>query len=198
MAQRYGQIATFQARKEFECSICKESIVPGNVYVLTTIVNRGYATKKSHEVCWLDEFYQRNRKLVAYNKNPTGLRVTRLHNLTKEQRQRRKVLQTYITTRDIPALKKAYEQHSTERVIKVMQTFSSRWEEFEQMGVNPKGYLWKDKKLDNYIATYDAKWLQFVFKEDLTLKEQVGALRRSLDDQYLPDWGDNGISSRPD
>lgn len=193
MAEKFGSITVFRANKTFECKDCEDFIVPKDLYVLVTILQGKIRrqTNKWHVECWLGRFNERLEKLRQFHlavETHTEIRATKLKTLTPAQQQRRKVLQTYITTRDIPALKKAYEQQSTERVIKVMQTISNRWEEFAQMGVKPKNYLWVDKKLDSYIAQYDRDWMNKVFKEDLTLLEQVTAFRRSLDDKHLPRW----------
>lgn len=193
MAEKFGSITGFRAKNTFNCKGCEDFISPKDLYILVTVlqgtIRKG--TNKWHLECWLEHFNTRMENLNQFHisvENHTEIRTTRLKILTPAQRYRRKVLQTYITTRDIPALKKAYEQHSTERVIKVMQTISNRWEEFAEMGIKPKGYLWKDKQVDSYIATYDWNWMTKVFKEELTLDEQVVALRRSLTDEHLPRW----------
>lgn len=193
MAEHFASITGFQSKREYPCTGCQGTIQPGDLYILVTVLRKTIRqqTNKWHYGCWLEHFVTRMASLEEHHeavKNHTEVRKSRLKNLTKEQKYRRQVLQTYISSRDIPALKKAYEQHSTERVIRVMNTLSKRWEEAAQMGVAFKGYLWKDKQLDSYIATYDGDWMNYVFKEDLSLEEQTQALRRTTEDKYLPRW----------
>ena len=193
MAEYFASITGFKAKKEYRCTGCKTTIDPDELYILVTVLRKmiRQQTNKWHYGCWLEHFVTRMNRLEEHHlsvQNHTETRQTRLKKLTPEQRKRRQVLQTYINTRDIPALRKAYEQQSTERVLKVMWTISNRWEEAAAMGVGFKGYFWKDKLLDRYIATYDANWLNNVFKENLTLEEQTVALRRTLQDVNLPKW----------
>ena len=189
-----GTIRPQKSRKLWKCRHCSEEIEIGTIYALRIGISGGHTIyTRYHSQCWFALEYKVFEDFAEYHQkvanHTPGMRTTRLSGLTPEQRKRRQTLQGYITKRDIPALKKAYEQKSTERVIKVMSTFASRWREFATMGVNPKKYLWKDKMLDRYIAQYDRKWLDNVFLEDLTLEQQAEALSRTMEDEFLPNWG---------
>lgn len=191
-----GSVKPQKARNNYPCRFCDEQIAAGTIYALRTGISFGRRSSiysRYHLGCWLEvevaafvDFEQLHQKMLRHE---PGLRSTKLNKLTPEERKRVQTLQSYITKRDLPALQKAYEQKSTERVIKVMSTLANRWEEFAKFGITPKKYLWKNKQLDSYIATYDNNWMNLVFKDDLSVEEQVVALRRSMEDKYLPDWG---------
>ena len=92
-----------------------------------------------HSECWLKVFEEENNSQIDLHtrrkNHEPGLRKTLLSKLTPKQRERRRILQTYITTRDLPALLNAYERQSTSRVYIVMNTIANRWQELLEMGI---------------------------------------------------------------
>lgn len=211
----FGHVTTKIISKEVPCKYCEQVIEKGSLYV-RIIGERGrgiFPTKKNdttprsikvwvfsyHNDCWLKVFEEENNSqidLYTRRKNhEPGLRKTLLSKLTPEQRERRRILQTYITTRDIPALINAYERQSTSRVYIVMNTIANRWQELSEMGVpfqhtlTSKSNNENDIKLKKLILKYDSRWMFNVWdRKDITLEEEIEALRRNSSDKYPPTW----------
>ena len=206
--QDHGHIRQQIGKKPYFCDICKESIEIGDSYIsaaASKIVrdkNKKYHVvwlngSRYHDMCYVAQIYETRLRLTNRHAEilKPGGKSTRLKTLTPETKKRRNVLQMYYSARDIPALIKAYEQHSTNRVYTVLNTIATRWVELHKMGVEFRADFHtlrnKDqaRKLDRLLMTYDADWYEKVFDADDKVETKIAALVRTLDtDLYPPKW----------
>lgn len=196
----FGQITLQLSKKPHECKQCNQFIESGqlNIRVIGMRGKSRFATRY-HKDCWLDLFNQGVDELLTIHQkiqnHEKGIRQSAVSKLSPEQRKRRKTIQNYLTTRDLPSLVEAYERHSTRRVLIVMNKIADRWEELHSMGVPFRESLLRpteqrnetEQRLAAYIINNDSEWLNHLYPVDATYDQIISALRRPRD-RYLPQW----------
>lgn len=200
MPLRLGHLIVTKCRKEAQCVWDKQDIPVGEFYfTILYKVKSGkvYGKKFCSQVCKDKyEIEQVDKYKLQYDEHKgRASGQTKFSNLTPEQIVRRRTLLHWLSTRDRPALLRAYQRQSTIRVHKVMSTMHKRFIELETFGVSyPLTISSQNKELGIMIAKYDYKlvdkWLDI---DTINTNDRIALLIR----QDEPDWDSTKEVSNP-